>query len=858
MRIYQQIGDTETYKKLLLRIYHIYYTRGFSNKNKFELLAQEIQKVFREDSGEEEQKSTFEFELDTQVQKLIAQGLGYQQQNSVESKKYLDQALSQATSLGKEPEKIAALKALGTFYLYEGDYVNSLANSQQAEGLSLARYQATEKAAASGDIQKMGNHFLEMIYHRIPVLLLIGETYLQQNNPSKALIYFEEADAIATKIDKDYKQFMLPYGINYFEDPSLFLSRTNYSLGKYDLALTYAQKAIETGKSIQNPYSSLLSLVPGRDLGNGYGHVLAGIALEKLGKLEQAEQELKQAVQTFETNRKKSTFQANINENLKLFDEQVRAASLLQRVLLAQNKSAEALAAAEWGRGRLLVESATAPRELTLKEKVDALIDAQQTPESICKEQERLRPQANVPEGLEHIFVSSQFGCDGEELIQDIKKSYLEQIRENPEILDALTGTTPSNTAPSDIKPPNVEQLKKIAHSHQATLVEYSIIYQNKFLHPHSFSAFDYGINSNIFIGEEQTLIIWVIKPTGEIKSRQIDLKNQKITLNNLVTNTRQTMGLDRSVGVFLKPDAELPDGSTRNPSGVQAKEKLKQLHQLLIEPIANLLPTNPEAKVVFVPHKELFLVPFAALIDSKDKYLIEKHTIITAPSIQALDVTRQKRQKQTGKSKLAVVVGNPTMPTIKRPNNQSPVQLNNLPGAEQEGKEVAQLLNAEFLTGNQATKAEVLKQLPNARYIHLATHGLLEDFASFGIPGAVALAPSNQDNGLLTSSEIQELNLQAELVVLSACDTGGGDITGDGVVGISRALIVAGVPSIVVSLWSIPDAPTAELMVEFYHNFQERKLDKAQALRQAMLEIMKTHPNPVDWAGFTLIGQSK
>ncbi len=317
-------------------------------------------------------------------------------------------------------------------------------------------------------------------------------------------------------------------------------------------------------------------------------------------------------------------------------------------------------------------------------------------------------------------------------------------------------------------------------------------------------------------------------------------------------------MGLDRSVGISLKPDAKLPDGATPRSSGVQYKEQLKQLHQLLINPIADLLPSNPEAKVVFVPHKELFLVPFAALTDSKDKYLIEKHTIITAPSIQALEVTRQKQQQQTRKSKLALVVGNPTMPKIKRPNNQSPTKLSNLPGAEREGKEVAQLLNAELLTGNKATKAQVLKQLPNARYIHLATHGLLEDFASFGIPGAVALAPSNQDDGLLTSSEIQELNLQAELAILSACDTGGGDITGDGVVGLSRALIVAGVPSIVVSLWSIPDSPTAELMVKFYHNFQERRLNKAQALRQAMLEMIKTHPDPVDWAGFTLIGQSK
>lgn len=860
MRIYQQIGDTETYKKLLLRIYFIYYTRGFSNKNKFELLAQEIQKVFGEDSGEEEQASTFELELDPQVQQLISQGLGYQQQdNSVEAKKYLALALARSQAIGKEVDKIAVLQALGIFYFYEGDYVNSLANSQQAERLSAARYKTTEKEAASGDIQKMSNHFLEILYHQLPILFLIGETYLQQKNPSKALTYFQEAEKIGSKIDKDDKNFSL-FRSSKFVHTSLYLSKAYYSLGKYDLALNYARKAIEkakSGNSFTDPFRDLV-ISPVLDLGDGYGHVLAGISLEKLGKIEQAEKELRQAIQIFETNRKTSASQANIHHNLDLFDNQVRATSHLQRVLLAQNKSEEALAASEWGRGRILVEAATAPRELTLKEKVDALIDAQQTPESICKEQERLRPQANVPEGLEHIFVSSQFECDGEELIQYIKKRYLEEIRENPEILDALTATTPTNTAPSNIQPLKVEQLKQIAQSHQATIVEYSIISETTFFHPGYLSLANYGVNRNAFPGEEQKLVIWVIKPTGEIKSRQIDLKNQKITLKNLVTNTRKTMGLDRSVGVFLKPDAELPDGYTRNSSRDQAKEKLKQLHQLLIEPIADLLPTNPEAKVVFVPHKQLFLVPFAGLIDSKDKYLIEKHTIITAPSIQALDVTRQKRQKQTANSKFAVVVGNPTMPTIKRPNNQSPTQLSNLPGAEREGKEVAQLLNAKFLTGNQATKAEVLKQLPNARYIHLATHGLLEDFASFGIPGAVALAPSNQDNGFLTSSEIQELNLQAELAVLSACDTGGGDITGDGVVGLSRALIVAGVPSIVVSLWSIPDAETAELMVKFYRNFQERKLDKAQALRQAMLEMMKTKDNPVDWAGFTLIGQSK
>ena len=91
----------------------------------------------------------------------------------------------------------------------------------------------------------------------------------------------------------------------------------------------------------------------------------------------------------------------------------------------------------------------------------------------------------------------------------------------------------------------------------------------------------------------------------------------------------------------------------------------------------------------------------------------------------------------------------------------------------------------------------------------------------------------------------------------MSACDTGKGKITGDGVIGLSRSLISAGVPSVIVSLWSVPDAPTADLMTEFYKQLRANP-DKAQALRQAMLETKKTHPNPVDWAAFTLIGEAE
>jgi CHAT domain-containing protein len=145
---------------------------------------------------------------------------------------------------------------------------------------------------------------------------------------------------------------------------------------------------------------------------------------------------------------------------------------------------------------------------------------------------------------------------------------------------------------------------------------------------------------------------------------------------------------------------------------------------------------------------------------------------------------------------------------------------------------------------------------------IHLATHGLLdygtpEETGIRDVPGAIALAPDATNDGLLTSAEILTMQLQAELVVLSACDTGRGTITGDGVIGLSRSLMQAGVPSVVVSLWSVPDDSTEFLMKEFYANLDE--MDKAQALRQAMLTTMQQsdYATPLDWAAFTLIGEA-
>jgi len=374
------------------------------------------------------------------------------------------------------------------------------------------------------------------------------------------------------------------------------------------------------------------------------------------------------------------------------------------------------------------------------------------------------------------------------------------------------------------ISPLTVADIQQIARQRKATLVEYSVIPQPR---------------------GRADLLIWVVQPTGTITFRKQAIET---SLKDLITTARVSVGVRGLVSIRLRPDLQAGGDSDR----------LQQLHRLLIQPIADQLPSDPTAPVIFVPHRELFLVPFAALPNENGTPLLERHTILTAPAIQVLNLTQQQRLR-TRQANLqeVLLVGNPTMPQVAPAPGEPPQTLNPLPGAQREAEAIASLFHTQPLTGSQASKTTVLRRLPNARIIHLATHGLLNDAQP--LESAIALAPDATNNGLLTAAELLQLNLGAELAVLSACDTGQGRITGDGVIGLSRSLITAGVPSIIVSLWAVPDAPTAELMTEFYRQLQ-RSPNKAQALRQAMLTIKNDprYANPRNWAAFTLIGEAE
>ena len=384
------------------------------------------------------------------------------------------------------------------------------------------------------------------------------------------------------------------------------------------------------------------------------------------------------------------------------------------------------------------------------------------------------------------------------------------------ELLDSRL--SPSRTDELTTPPPTIEEIQQIAQAQNSTLVEYSII----------------GL---------QSLFIWVIQPTGKVAFRRVDLKQLQInnTLENLVRDIRNAIG--NAIGVTGRIGKA--ETTTSTIERERLPQSLQQLHRILIQPIADLLPTEDTARVIFIPQGSLFLVPFPALQDDFGQYLIKKHTILTAPSIQVLDLTRRQQAEAIEAAlKEALVLGQSTFEPPYGPLQET----------EKEAEAIAKLLNTKAITGSDGTKALIIEMMLKARTIHLATHGKLD--VERGLDSAIVLAPSDNKNVLLTAKEILKLKLNAELVVLSACDTGRGRLTGDGVIGLSRSFICAGVPSIIVSLWAIPDSETAGLMTEFYRQFLQNS-DKAQALRQAMLMTIKNHPHPKNWAAFTLIGEA-
>jgi CHAT domain-containing protein len=186
------------------------------------------------------------------------------------------------------------------------------------------------------------------------------------------------------------------------------------------------------------------------------------------------------------------------------------------------------------------------------------------------------------------------------------------------------------------------------------------------------------------------------------------------------------------------------------------------------------------------------------------------------------------------------------------------------LPEAEQEVKTLARLYGAaksQIFIGAEAREAVVKTQAPKYEVLHFATHGLLDNRnPMFSFLTLAHTAEDPNEDGLLEAREIINMDLHAKLAVLSACQTARGWVgAGEGVIGMSWALFVAGVPTTVASQWKVDSASTTSLMIDFHRRLttQNAKQSKAEALRQAELGLLRSerYRHPFYWAGFVMIG---
>jgi CHAT domain-containing protein/Tfp pilus assembly protein PilF len=320
-------------------------------------------------------------------------------------------------------------------------------------------------------------------------------------------------------------------------------------------------------------------------------------------------------------------------------------------------------------------------------------------------------------------------------------------------------------------------------------------------------------------------------------------------------------------VNVAKLPDLEKQITALRNSIKFDVPESFLAVSNLLYK---QLIPNELFAginELIIVPDGKLGTIPFESLVAKKSlkdsfkdsEYLIKKFAISYAYSATLWWESQTKPQNEMSKS---VMVCAP----IEFAAVETKEYLPSLPGTENEVNKISQLftdkkLACRTLIGKNATETEIKnKALSSYSFLHFATHGVVNEthpeLSEIFLNGD----KTNKEDGNLYSGEIFNLNIKASLVTLSACQTGLGRVTkGEGIIGLSRALLYAGAQNIIVSLWTVSDESTSKLMVDFYTDVLNKNSSQfSGSLREAKLELMKNekYANPYYWAPFVLVGK--
>jgi tetratricopeptide (TPR) repeat protein len=387
------------------------------------------------------------------------------------------------------------------------------------------------------------------------------------------------------------------------------------------------------------------------------------------------------------------------------------------------------------------------------------------------------------------------------------------------------------------------------------------------------------------------TLLVWLSDGEGAMHVGRVPVGRDSI--QSLIAEARWAVGVDdERAGGTAPPAPDSATNDTMTPGGARppvtsgesragvtaargaaaadgGSAALAALATVLLPSgIRERLPVH--GTLLVVPHGNIALVPFVALprLTTDTTTLGARLSLVYAPSadVARLAESLPSDRIRRGDPGASLVAGDPVMPRALDDAGQ-PVRLASLPGARAEATSVAARLGVNALVQGQATEHEIRSRLPSARLVHLASHGIAYSSDARAEDSFIALAPGGapgkseaDTDGHLTVRELLSdpaLRLQADLVVLSACETALGRLRqSEGTLGLQRAFLARGARSVLVSLWRVDDRATRLLMDRFYAHWLDEHTTKAEALRLAQQDVrMKGYAAPKFWAAFQLVG---
>ena len=752
-----------------------------------------------------------------------------------------------------------ALLELGSCYYFYGDYQKALYYNNQAYQLAKKIGEKSREGIALNNIaimyamlgyQQKALEFLELSLKmvrktgarkmEVGTLYNIGNVYKEKNEYIKGIQFYQQSLDLARERGYKYEESNALCGIaetfelqteylrafeNYqkainvareIDDKAQIgyilraLGGLNYKLGDYSSAIQFHQQALELGKQ-----TNYLQIIWEAQAG-------LGASFKKQEKWNLAVKHYSQAIILYDSVRNNLDIEMLANNFLE--DKYETFPSIIQ--LYARQKNFQAaFSYAEKYKSKILLDI-LAEGQIHIEELI---------PDSLRKQLSDIRYEIESV----HKNFSEQLGKSRQDknqiLFLDQKITDLE-LRKSA-LINKIKDQFGSYYHLTSADPLSLKQIQDQVLGANQTLIEY-------------------------IIGREKTSV-FVVK-SDSIYYVELDIS--ETDLEDMISQLSPLFQRSNILKTGKKPDifnAQLASFSISSAY---------KLYQQLFLPLEKIIANDSD--LIIIPDDLLFYIPFEMfVVDTTDcetdydfshaKFLTEKYSISYSP---AASILNPRLRSVNNSKKMLFAIGNPNFETSTKPGSQLDnilsENLSQLPHSEEEVTKIAKILqnpSNTILTGNQALENRFKMEAEDYYVLHLATHFVANDRQPLYSKIALTQTDNNNEDGFLHTYEIFNLHLNAELVVLSACNTGLGKLSkGQGLIGISRAFLYAGVRSLALSLWSVDDEATSEIMTGFYSHLKSGK-SKKQALRQAKLDYLAgdndNRRDPFYWAPFILIG---